>query len=397
MTTLYAPDLPSASGRRWPCAVAAALGAWAVLATGCGEQRARAERAPTSASPDLPAAATATSVATLGSGGAATTVARPPLSLQAFTIPEALLDAEAVRCEPVTVSALRQGEAVEMEVIARAEASHLVVAPAAGTLTRTARGWPRLGEWTGQGGAPGPGGSPALLGLLVSGPTARAASGDGASQPERWRPATVEVGGRPSADPQHLQLALPAGWIERVLVGPGARVAVGTPLLRWVADDGLAARLRLSAADVRRLGTLVDADVVVLEGKRAPWVESALWQDDPGGDGGWLVARLPPGNAAPADASPGDRVAALLRTGAAQPRLAVPRQAVVRRGVERFVWVRADARRFGRHEVALGVDGGDRVEVLFGVEAGACVVVAGQDVIEAAVGQLRGADTTPPP
>lgn len=324
--------------------------------------------------------------------------AAPPLTLRRFSVPPELRDDDAIRCEPAALVPLRRGQAVEMEVVPRAGASRLIVAPAAGTLTRTAAPWPRVGQWTGAPAAardgPGPTAGPACLGLLRTdqggGRNAEARDGDA-----WWHPAELDIAGRPGIDPHLLQLRLPPGWVEAALVGPGGRVVAGTPLLRWVADDGLAARLRLSTVDQRRLGDLADADVVVLEGKRAPWVATARWQ--PEGDGGWLLVDLPAGNAAPAEASPGDRIAALLRSGSAQPRLAVPRAAVVLRGVERFVWVRHDDRTFGQVQVAVGVDGGDRLEILHGVDAGQCVLVAGQDVIEAAVAALRSGTATTEP
>ncbi len=277
---------------------------------------------------------------------------------------------EEIRWQPAQPAELRQAEAVELDVIAAEGRSVTLSAPFAGKLGRAKLGWPRAGA------ALGP--TDVALLLWAEAPVPRHA----VLAP--WRPQPIEGGG---ADLRVLELVPGDRWVEAVLAAPGARVVVGTPLLRVLADGDLEVRLRLSAGDLRRLGDLNGADLLLPESERGPLVLTPR-QDRMAG-GATLRAALPLGAAGPRGGWPGDRRAAFLRYGQAERVLAIPREACVSRGVESFIWRRDRSGAYWRTEVVFGRDGGDRVAVERGLDAGDAVVTEGHALVEAAWARHR--------
>ena len=284
-------------------------------------------------------------------------------------LPQALPDE--IQWQTAQPADVRPAEAVEVEVIAAEGRSVTLAAPFAGRLGRAELGWPRVGTALGSGDV--------AMRLLLEEPAARHT----VSAP--WRPRPIGGGG---ADLSVLELLPGRRWIEAVVVAPGARVPAGTPLLRVLGDDDLEVRLRLSAGDLQRLSDLKDADLLVPDTRHGPLVLTPRL--DRMGDGATLRAPLPAGSAGPGGGWPGDRRAAFLRHGASERVLAVPRAASVRRGVESFVWRRDGSGAFWRTEVVFGRDGGDRLAVERGLEAGDQVVTEGHALIEAAWARHRG-------
>lgn len=297
---------------------------------------------------------------------------RPPTD--AFRVALADQRAGDVRCEPAAQVPLRRGDEVEVEVVGAG--NEAVFAPVDGRIGRGDGAFPRLL------GTIGP--EHAAMTLVPKTPPAR----DEVALP--WRP----IG--PTDAPTATLALQPATTrqLSALDVAIGARVRAGDRIAELAQKDALAVRLPLQARELPRLGLRPDGssegagvDLVLRDDTRRPLLVEARLVPAPG-ETFALMARLPSGHGL----TLGQRVRALLRHGPAHPTRSVRASAVVRRGAERWVFLQVGGEAFVRRDVVLGADGGDRVELLEGPEADACVVVSGHDVVEAALAAARVGD-----
>ncbi|MCB9738188.1 MAG: hypothetical protein H6747_02900 [Deltaproteobacteria bacterium] len=279
-----------------------------------------------------------------------------------------------VRCEPAAQVPLRRGDEVEVEVVGAG--NEAVIAPVEGRIGRGDGAFPRLL------GTIGP--EHAAMTLVPKTPPAR----DKVALP--WRP----VG--PADAPTAILALQPATpWqLSALDVAIGARVRAGDRIAELAQKDALAVRLPLQARELPRLGLRPDGssegaavDLVLRDETRRPLLVEARLVPALS-ETFALMARLPSGHGL----TLGQRVRALLRHGPAHPTRSVRASAVVRRGAERWVFLQVGGEAFVRRDVVLGADGGDRIELLEGPEADACVVVSGHDVVEAALAAARVGD-----
>jgi len=183
-------------------------------------------------------------------------------------------------------------------------------------------------------------------------------------------------------DPTIAVFAPRDGVLGELAVREGAGVMAGSPLARIDALDPiwLEAAVPEADADLLPAGTIAGIDVpaypgLALEGR----VERLLPDTDAGTR--TRVARIVLPNPQ-ARFAPGMTAQVRIRSESGEPRVLVPREAVIATGTRRVVIVADGGGRFGAREVSIGREGDAQSEVLEGVADGELVVSSGQFLID---------------
>lgn len=159
-----------------------------------------------------------------------------------------------------------------------------------------------------------------------------------------------------------------AGVVSTLLVADGSYVEAGSPLAQVVNDDRLVATARVSAEHYASLRQLKDVRLLLSDGSTLLLSQA---QGQPGGvsaDGGYCTVTY--GFRNPGSVAPGVVVEARLLTQGSKEAVNVPREALTENQGEYYVYREVMPLHFEKVKVTPGVDNGDRVEILSGLQGG---------------------------
>ncbi len=166
-----------------------------------------------------------------------------------------------------------------------------------------------------------------------------------------------------------------SGVVAALLAADGSYVEAGTPLAQVVNDDRLIATARVSAEHYAALGRLKDVRLLLGDGSTLLLSEQ---QGQPGGvtsDGGYCTVTY--GFRNPGNVAPGLVVEARLLTQGSKEAVSVPRDALTENQGDYYVYREVMPLHFEKVKVTPGVDNGDRVEILSGLQGGQRVAISG--------------------
>ncbi len=168
------------------------------------------------------------------------------------------------------------------------------------------------------------------------------------------------------------------GYVVAVGGAHGEKVEAGSPLVTVASGDGVMLEGRVHDRRRAELGTVASVAV-----KRGDWkapralTDAKVLTERLVFDAHTLSAPLTVVADDPAGLSVGDLVELEVGVGEPEPRLAVPRSAVVEINGQDIVFVQKTGESFTRRRVTLGVTDPTHVEILSGIEPGDMVVVDG--------------------
>jgi Cu(I)/Ag(I) efflux system membrane fusion protein len=194
------------------------------------------------------------------------------------------------------------------------------------------------------------------------------------------------------AQPRMTITAPISGVISELTAREGMTVMNGAPLFRinGISSVWVNAEVTESMAPAVRPGAAVQVSTAAFPNERFPGkVTAILPQVDAATR--TLKARIEVANPQ-AKLVPGMFTNIAFAASNAEERLLIPSEAVIRTGKRNLVMVAQDKGRFVPVEVELGQEGGGRIEVRKGLEAGQKVVVSGQFLVDSEA-SLKGVET----
>jgi len=169
------------------------------------------------------------------------------------------------------------------------------------------------------------------------------------------------------------------GVVAAIAIGPGDVVGADTLLLKISEGNTLRVRVAIEPAELLRIANDQSVEINLLQSgteTMAGKVEQVLRQIDPQTRlaAAWIRINDP------SDLIPGSAVHVRIQT-AARSVLSVPRSAVLPEGESAHVFVIA-ANKAQEREVKLGIDDGQRIEILDGLKAGEVIAISGNYELE---------------